>query len=230
MTIRVDEKNLDGYEQQVDRIIMIVGSRTFENELLAYVLTKELKADCRYLEQIDAQRGEGENGKNSEMLFFDCSGKSPKVLTETINAITVKDHQILVSYNLRPGTGVEQTLLLKGVKGFFYEHEGLALFVRGIRAVLNGEIWLSRRVLIESIRAGPSRREARSIGQEWLTKREMEVLALVATGFQNEEIAGKLFISSNTVKTHLYNIFKKLNVPNRFQAALWASNNFEKIQ
>jgi DNA-binding CsgD family transcriptional regulator len=58
-----------------------------------------------------------------------------------------------------------------------------------------------------------------------LTPREIEILSLVAIGAKNEEIAEKLFISSNTVKTHIYNIFKKIDVPNRLQAALWAAKN-----
>ena len=58
-----------------------------------------------------------------------------------------------------------------------------------------------------------------------LSQREMEVLALVSLGTKNEDIAEKLFISPHTVKTHLYHIFKKINVPNRLQAALWAAKN-----
>ena len=58
-----------------------------------------------------------------------------------------------------------------------------------------------------------------------LTKRQAEILALVAVGHSNEEIAQKLYISAHTVKTHLYTIFKKINVPNRMQASLWAAKN-----
>ena len=53
-----------------------------------------------------------------------------------------------------------------------------------------------------------------------LTKREMEILRLVAEGLTNEEIGKKIFISEKTVKTHLTNIFDKLKVNNRFKAAL----------
>jgi two-component system alkaline phosphatase synthesis response regulator PhoP len=55
-----------------------------------------------------------------------------------------------------------------------------------------------------------------------LTVREKEVLALVAKGASNSEIAEKLFVREVTVKTHLNNIFKKLNVTNRTQAVLLA--------
>jgi LuxR family transcriptional regulator of csgAB operon len=58
-----------------------------------------------------------------------------------------------------------------------------------------------------------------------LTPRKLEILALISTGYTNDEIAEKLLISPHTVKTHLYNIFKKIKVPNRLQAALWAAKN-----
>jgi DNA-binding NarL/FixJ family response regulator len=55
-----------------------------------------------------------------------------------------------------------------------------------------------------------------------LTKREKEVLALVAQGINNQEIAKKLVVREVTVKTHLNNVFKKLNVSNRTQAVMTA--------
>ncbi len=58
-----------------------------------------------------------------------------------------------------------------------------------------------------------------------LTRREREILDLIASGFSNQQIADELFISPHTVKTHLHNIFKKINVKRRLQAALWAAEN-----
>jgi len=58
----------------------------------------------------------------------------------------------------------------------------------------------------------------KEIEKSGISKRELDVLNLMATGLSNEEISGKLFISLNTVKTHSSNIFLKLDVKRRTQA------------
>jgi DNA-binding NarL/FixJ family response regulator len=60
-----------------------------------------------------------------------------------------------------------------------------------------------------------------------LTRREREILVLISCGSTNESISSKLYISMHTVKTHIYNIFKKIGVPNRLQAALWAAKHLQ---
>lgn len=63
-----------------------------------------------------------------------------------------------------------------------------------------------------------------------LTRREYEVLTLIAEGLNNRDIANKLFISEKTVKNHVSNIFKKIEVNDRIQAAIYAyKNNIKKI-
>ena len=58
-----------------------------------------------------------------------------------------------------------------------------------------------------------------------LTSDEIEILAMVATGVTDREIADKLRLSQEAVKARVKEIFKKINAPNRFQASLWAVMN-----
>lgn len=91
--------------------------------------------------------------------------------------------------------------------------------------MLAGEIWLSRELMTKLIfyyRKQQSNAFRPACG---LTHREMDIISLLSTGASNQQIAEKLFVSEHTVKSHLYNIFKKINVKNRLQALNWIHNN-----
>jgi len=87
-----------------------------------------------------------------------------------------------------------------------------------IEALLRRSKWKDERV--RSLKTTISIKSDESIDD--LTSREKEVLELVAKGVSNQAIADKLYVKEVTVKTHLNNIFKKLNVTNRTQAVLLA--------
>jgi DNA-binding CsgD family transcriptional regulator len=123
-------------------------------------------------------------------------------------------------FNLNPFSGLEAQLLSKGIRGYFYRDAPLQHLAKGIQAVFNGELWVSRKAMIELLT-----RRGRDLPQSppnTLSTREADILAQVVEGATNRTIAAALGLSPHTVKTHLYNIFKKINVRSRHQAALWA--------
>jgi DNA-binding CsgD family transcriptional regulator len=81
-------------------------------------------------------------------------------------------------------------------------------------------IWLGRKLTRKKVivRTESFIRNTEEIERLGISKRELEVLELLATGNSNQEIADKLFVSLNTVKTHTSNLFMKLNVKRRTQA------------
>lgn len=94
-----------------------------------------------------------------------------------------------------------------------------------VSGVARGEAAMTRTMaarLLKGLAQGPAGEDEPEPLLGSLTEREIEVLRLVARGVSNPEIADSLFITINTVKTHLHNILEKLQVENRTQAATYA--------
>jgi two-component system response regulator DegU len=116
-----------------------------------------------------------------------------------------------------------------GARGYVTKGVPTTSLIQAIKTIYGGGTWVDKDIpcwqAFEEI-AGNNTGTTRAVtplGDESiqsLTKRELEILKLVAEGLTNEEIGKKIFISEKTVKTHLTNIFDKLKVNNRFKAAL----------
>jgi len=115
-----------------------------------------------------------------------------------------------------------------GCSGIVLKQTAPDLIVKSIRKVNSGEIWLDSLTTaavmrqfstgLESAGGGGGKGRERSP----LSAREREIVALVAQGYKNKEMAEKMFISEQTVKNHLHNIFDKLGVSDRLELALYA--------
>lgn len=119
-----------------------------------------------------------------------------------------------------------------GANGYVLKDAESASLIKAIRDVYKGESYIYPTLATELVKEFNRREEKdkQKTGSNSLTKREYEVLTLIAEGFNNREIANHLFISEKTVKNHVSNIFKKINVSDRTQAAIYAyKNNIKKI-
>ena len=111
-----------------------------------------------------------------------------------------------------------------GADGYLLKDSGSEELRRAITAVMNGQNYIQPS-LIPSLNARLIKRDTDKEKIDSLTKRELEVLILIANGMFNKEIAMKLNISERTVKNHISNIFKKIQVSDRTQAAVFAIRN-----
>jgi two-component system, NarL family, nitrate/nitrite response regulator NarL len=110
-----------------------------------------------------------------------------------------------------------------GARGVVLKQSASDLLLKSIHKVYDGEIWLDNRMTAEVIDAFKKSAEAGQRREKpLLSEREKEIVQLVAQGFRNREIGEKLFISEQTVKNHLHNIFDKLGVSDRLELALYA--------
>ena len=199
-----------------------------QNELIASYLKQKTGNECFAVDDISqVPTDDSKDHCRQKLLFWDCRGKSLNGLLAELRPYlnNNRSRNRVVLFNVPDDVEFQKKFVLKGIHGFFYEYDPLDKFMKGIQAVLDGKLWLSREMMTKCIFEGTDNdQSSKSICDE-LTERQVEILAMIAVGATNDEIADKLCISPHTVKTHLYRIFKKINVPNRVQAALWAAKN-----
>jgi len=135
--------------------------------------------------------------------------------------------------------GVEQDDILAalqlGARGVVLKESTTAMLYKSIRCVTDGEYWLARTSvgdLVQAMRGltrqlGALEKHSSPFG---LTRREQDIVAGVATGESNREIAERLSIREDTVKHHLSNIFDKVGVFSRLELAVFAINHGLNLQ
>lgn len=111
-----------------------------------------------------------------------------------------------------------------GVDGYILKDSESAELKKAIFSIVEGENYIQPS-LIPSLNSKMIEKNRDEGKIESLTKRELEVLKLLAVGMYNKEVAEKLNISERTVKNHVSNIFKKIEVTDRTQAAVFAIRN-----
>ena len=114
--------------------------------------------------------------------------------------------------------------LRAGAKGFLLKDAGSELLAQAIRAAASGDALIAPNVTVRLLQAfaGSEPAAARVQPVEPLTEREEQVLTKVASGLSNSEIAGELYITLSTVKTHVASLMTKLGARNRVEIAIWA--------
>jgi DNA-binding NarL/FixJ family response regulator len=119
-----------------------------------------------------------------------------------------------------------------GARGLFsISHSNLRLLCKCILRVAAGQVWINTEQmnhLLDLISEVPSLRVLNSHGNSLLTPREEQVVALVAEGLSNREIAVELNLSEHTIKKYLFRIFEKLGISSRVELVLYAMNNGDR--
>ena len=199
-----------------------------QNELMASHLERKTGNVCHVLEDINRiPKNNPKKSKHSHVALQLTIEEPQRGHVTELRTYTrqTKSENHIVLFNVPPDLEFKKKFVLKGIHGFFYEYDTLDIFIKGVQAILGGKLWLSREMMTKCIFEGNDKDKSSKSSSNDLTQRQIQILAQVAVGTTNDEIADKLCISPHTVKTHLYKIFKKINVPNRIQASLWAAKN-----
>jgi len=220
-------KEINTVEQSAHAIVHIVGERSLNTELLVDYMDDELDFACLFSPSGGLPEALNQFTARNHLAFLDSSGRTKSAIFTLPDFNKAHQHPRcrLILYNVDPAHGVEMEALKRGIRGILYAHQPVDLFPRAARAVLNGELWYSRQVLARFIDEKDAPLAPTEEACVMLTRREREIVTKLAKGCSNREIASHFHISPHTVKTHAYNIYKKIKVENRLQASLWLAKS-----
>ncbi|MEZ8545309.1 LuxR C-terminal-related transcriptional regulator [Vibrio splendidus] len=164
--------------------------------------------------------------KQSNRILLVDYKEVPRLINLHPNLPVMWKNNEIILFNVPKALPTSELITFGVLKGLFYNSEEKAKIAKGLEEVINGDNWLPRKVAsqllfyyrnIVSTNTTPTNVD--------LTIRELQVIRCLQSGSSNTQIADDLFISEFTVKSHLYQIFRKLAVKNRVQAIAWANQN-----
>jgi len=211
------------------KAIYIVGSRRLDNEALARLLAREAETQC---EAVSFERmetlGRGPHPPGSLLFLVDALDPGLRAAAPQKNGGTngiLPAGLFSVLFKESPnGNGADKAVT--GCRcGFFYRFDSAERFLHALRGLFADRQSAPGAPPVGFMRPGSPVEPAEG---HPLSPREFHILFLMAGGLHNSDIAAHLNISGHTVRTHLYNIFRKINVRSRVQASLWIHEHVDR--
>lgn len=200
--------------------VVVVGRNSLQNRLVAGLIGERLgcSVEVRELQAFGAARS-----PVGALALLDVDGMSPEDIDRYVRKHLAGTACRGIAFLNADEARVAEIVDCPGVLGVFFRDTSKENLVSGIRAIFAGEYWLPRDVLAKHF--ARTRRRALPEQAVELTRKESETLELLLGGHSNGAIARRLGVSPHTVKTHLYNLFRKIGARNRVQAVNWAMRN-----
>jgi LuxR family transcriptional regulator of csgAB operon len=207
----------EGSHVALGRSVIIVGTGSLQNKLLANLIEQRTGYACstRPADQLNGSL------PATSLALIDAAEFAASMQVLYANGL----FQSIAVINADERLPLEVAVACPGVKGVFFADSSEDTLVKGIEAIFRGEYWLPRRLLCAHLERTRTVQRPASLAATLLTRKELETLRLLATGSSTGDIAHELKVSPHTVKTHLYNLFRKIRVTNRVQAVHWAAQN-----
>lgn len=212
-------------EQNIDRPeILMITQQSLQSENFKEMLSRNTETKITIIDSKNPSYHE--LIPEQYFLLVDFSVDTP---SDTL--VYLKDNEKVlgtIMLNLGHELDTEELASWPHVKGIFGPSDSMEKLCQGLKAIIDGDNWLSRRLLEQLLTYYKGKESTYSIEpaeEVELTRREVQVLQMLKDGGSNMEIADSLFISEHTIKSHLYNIFRKIEVKNRTQATSWAKRN-----
>jgi len=209
-----------------DAFLNLVGRNMLQNNLLLSFLKEKIGIKGTCVPTFESLTEIQIPSARTLLFLLDCKNIDLQNVWSNIRSWNCEKSSqcFFMLCNARPDWKIEKTAVENGVRGICYMNDSVELVIKGVRHVLRGELWYSRKTFKKYLMEKRSSRYS-SLNPKFssLTCREKQMLSYIASGYSGQAIAEELAISVHTVKTHIYNVYRKINVTNRREASLWAT-------
>ncbi len=206
----------------MSHITLLSDTNSFHTTLLAKFLEAQLGVSCDILACNDA------TPKQATLCLVDCAHTPLETLHHALRELSVDantNNTALI--NAEHNEEHEDLLDWPCTSGLFYTDTTEDQLLRGVKQLIDGDYWVPRRLLhhfLNKHRKAQNKSGVVPISSIQLTNREKEILRMIKDGMSNFDVSASLELSEHTVKSHLYNLYKKIGVRNRMEAGNWARN------
>ena len=187
-----------------------------QTSLLGKLIADELKTKCVVVKDL------ADLPAHVTLLLIDCNGQDTTELRKIAHDFQESHKNATAALlNAEYDSAHENLLDWPCIMGLFYNDTDQEQLVRGLKSLLGGDYWVPRRLLhhfLDRNRKTPTKVKLPDVS---LTKRERQILKLIKDGATNADISISLEVSEHTVKSHLYNVYRKIGVRNRLEASKW---------
>ena len=213
---RTHVANVNKIETIKGDIALISTGSGLQTGLLAKLIRTEMNTRCDVFSSIK------DLPNDFTIAIIDCTNVDIETLKDTARGAQERKQSLTVALlNAHYESEHEELLDWPCVMGIFYTDTDEEQLFRGLNCLIEGDYWVPRRLLHHFLERNRRAPNSATLSSANLTKREREILKMIKTAATNADISEALSVSEHTVKSHLYNVYRKIGVRNRLEAGNW---------
>ncbi len=197
-------------------------ARSIDNILLLDNLQRHLSLNCQLVGHIDPT-------DKQQLVLIDSNEISATKLQSWLQQQAQQDHHPKCAL-INTSMNGEHVKLMEWPQlvGIFYNNCSSEKLRRGLDNILKGGLWFPRNICLEFMsrrRRAPTQNIIQPTAMN-ITPRERQMLEGIHAGLSNAAIATMMRLSEHTIKSHMYNVYKKIGVKSRLEASNWLHDNY----